>query len=235
MFSFDDITKIRYFLPEYNSKLSLVTIDLNRNSLRLNWTIPKLKRYQKLVGTATIDNLQQAFLKAQQIELDIKQGIFDLTLNKYGLGEDQPILAIVQSNITVLPNLKLPNIKELWDWYKSIQDKTVSQSTKTKDWKFVTHYLSYLPSQTLVPRAANNCDYSKHQRLTDISPTKGFSQSFIKKVNKCQNTLFEFFSRSEVTTFEQAASQNAKPNFHLIEPRTMLRRINKADTMAFVG
>ena len=37
----------------------------------------------------------------------------------------------------------------------------------------------------LVPRTANNYDYSEHQRLADISPTKRFSQGFIKEVNKC--------------------------------------------------
>ena len=39
--------------------------------------------------------------------------------------------------------------------------------------------------KTLVPRTANNYDYSEHQRLADISPTKRFSQGFIKEVNKC--------------------------------------------------
>ena len=53
----------------------------------------------------------------------------------------------------------------------------------------------------LVPRTANNCDYSEEQRLADISPAKWLSQGLIKEVNKSKNTLFEFFSGGEVATF----------------------------------
>jgi integrase len=190
MFSFDDTTKIRYFLPEYNSKLSLVTIDLNRNSLRLNWTIPKLKRYQKIAGKATLDNLQQVFLKAQQIELDIKQGIFDPTLNKYGLGKNKPTLAIVHNNVIPLPNenFKLTDIKKLWDWYKSIQNKTVAESTKTRDWAYVNRYLSYLPNQAL--EVTNSDLLVTYLRSSKCNKGKGYADTTIHLLLKHLSACF---------------------------------------------
>nr|VFK25122.1 MAG: hypothetical protein BECKLPF1236B_GA0070989_14573 [Candidatus Kentron sp. LPFa] len=40
---------------------------------------------------------------------------------------------------------------------------------------------------------------SSHERLTDIGPTKRFSQCPIKERNESENALFEFFRRFEVT------------------------------------
>lgn len=79
-------------------------------------------------------------------------------------------------------------------------------------------HTSETPSLELVPHAANNSDNSDEQRLTDISPAKGFCQGIIKELNECQNATFEFFDGREVAAFEQPAGQNTKPHFHLVEP-----------------
>ena len=68
-----------------------------------------------------------------------------------------------------------------------------------------------------------------------ISPFKGFSHSFVEKVNEIQERLPEVLDRSKAASFKQASHENRKPAFNLIEPRGVFRRINKAHPVGLIA
>src|ERR1700678_1793112 len=64
-----------------------------------------------------------------------------------------------------------------------------------------------------------------HQRCPGISPTVGMGMTAIIVVDKGEQSRLEIRHRSEIAPFQKPPSQDAKPQFHLIEPGAMDRGI----------
>jgi integrase len=180
-------------LSDCNAKLGKVKITVNNNSLRLQWTVKGLKRFNPTVGKATLDNLNRAFILAKEIELDISKSIFDPSLNKYGLKTNS--LNIVGTNVVALPVTlpKLPNILELWQWYKSIQERVVSKSTINVDWRSADRLLSLLPQSAL--ELLNADQLVQFLRSKNCNKGKGYSEvsiyKFLKRISPALNLALD--------------------------------------------
>ena len=57
-------------------------------------------------------------------------------------------------------------------------------------------------------------------------PSEGLCQCFVEIIDKRQYPLSHRLQRVNTTSLQQPTTQNTKPNLHLIQPRTMLRRIS---------
>lgn len=73
------------------------------------------------------------------------------------------------------------------------------------------------------------------QRPSPIGPFERFGQCAVEVLDEVQNSLAQFLGGSKGGALEQAAHQNAEPHLDLIEPRTMLRRVDKSDAMFRAG
>lgn len=73
----------------------------------------------------------------------------------------------------------------------------------------------------LVHHCINNQVISCHQRHTLISPLEGLCHKIVL-LNKPQNACFQFFNRFIALPFENAPVYDAKPDFNLAHPGTML-------------
>lgn len=58
-----------------------------------------------------------------------------------------------------------------------------------------------------------------------ISPFERFRHRAIKVVDECHDFLFQIIYGGEVATFEQFTHQDAEPDFDLVHPGGMLRRV----------
>ncbi|HEY9704549.1 MAG TPA: DUF3596 domain-containing protein, partial [Allocoleopsis sp.] len=168
-------------INQCNERLENVTIALNNNSLRLRFTVKGLGQKSLTLGKASDDNLKTVFHVAQQIELDLKTGNFDTSLDKYRLlhnpsyviklekKEDQPVPKI---------GTKVLNILELWQWYKGIMINQVALST-VSTWKRTDRYLSLLPKECLELDKVN--DLVSYLRSKNCNKGKGYADGTIKR------------------------------------------------------
>jgi hypothetical protein len=73
-----------------------------------------------------------------------------------------------------------------------------------------------------------------YRRTACIGPLERLGHDLIEIVNKGQYTLTSLLHRAETGPFEQAPHQDTEPDFHLIQPGTMLWGIHKPDAMTLI-
>lgn len=61
--------------------------------------------------------------------------------------------------------------------------------------------------------------------------SNGLSERLVEEVDELKETLLEFVSGGEAPALEQPTGEDTEPDLDLIEPGTVLGRINKADAM----
>lgn len=105
-------------------RVGRVTIERNRDYIRLRWTI-KGKTYSLNVGKDSRAVILAARAKAQRINDDITFDRFDPTLNRYA--KESTVLEVV-SPIQSKPEI---NLRQLWDKY--LADKLPNIKHKTLD------------------------------------------------------------------------------------------------------
>src|SRR3954469_19717249 len=76
---------------------------------------------------------------------------------------------------------------------------------------------------------------SPHQRLARVGPAVGMSITRVVVFHIGAQPLLELRRRSEVATFQETPRQDAEPQFHLVEPRTVLGREVKHVLVRRVG
>lgn len=65
-----------------------------------------------------------------------------------------------------------------------------------------------------------------------IGPLEGVRQVLVEVLDELQKPLAQFLRGGKAGPFEQAADQDAEPDFDLIQPGSMFGRIDEADAMA---
>ena len=78
------------------------------------------------------------------------------------------------------------------------------------------------------------CERLSVQDLPLIGPLKRFGQSIVGVFDELEKALAQILLRREVSAFEQAAHQNTKPDFDLIEPGSVSRGVRETDAVARV-
>jgi hypothetical protein len=72
------------------------------------------------------------------------------------------------------------------------------------------------------------------QGTPDISPLERFGHGLVERVNKGQHTLAELLHGCAIGPFEEAPHQEAAPDFHLIEPGRVCRRVHPSTPMLWI-
>src|SRR4051794_28808886 len=71
--------------------------------------------------------------------------------------------------------------------------------------------------------------------LAGEGPLERLGQDFVEVVDEVEDLGAQVFLGGEAATADDAAGQDAEPDLHLVEPRAVLGRVNKANTMAGVA
>ena len=67
------------------------------------------------------------------------------------------------------------------------------------------------------------------QRPAGIRPAKRFAEDVIEVTDEVEHAGSQIFERGKAGALEQSAREDGEPDLDLIEPRTVSRRVNKAD------
>lgn len=68
-----------------------------------------------------------------------------------------------------------------------------------------------------------------------VGPLARLGERAVDVVDEAEDALAQVFHGGKTAAFEQATDQDTEPDFKLVEPRGMLRRINKADAVRRIG
>ena len=69
------------------------------------------------------------------------------------------------------------------------------------------------------------------QRLTLVSPPKGFGHRTVVILDESQDLAFQLVHGSEIAAFEHFSDQNAEPNLDLVHPGSMFGGVMKDNAM----
>src|SRR5699024_981136 len=72
------------------------------------------------------------------------------------------------------------------------------------------------------------------QRPPGEGPFERFGEHRVEVIDEASDSIAQVFNAGEARSFQQSSRQNAEPNFDLIEPGAMPRRVDETDAMIFV-
>lgn len=130
-------------------KIGRVSLEQFRTSYRLRWTLNG-KTYQLTIGLISKECLAVAKAKASQIDADILTGQFDPSLNKY---DSRKVIQISQQTQQLADSTaieKKPNLKDIWEHYKSLSGNSVQLTTQKSHWKALDTKLDKIEDQSLL-------------------------------------------------------------------------------------
>lgn len=125
------------------AKVGIVSVDIHGASYRLRFVYPESERHQFTIAKVSPEGWSTALRAAQLINRDIDLGDFDNTYARYS-PKHARTLKIAEDRTK-----KEYNLRELWEMYKSVKIKTISESTIKKDWSRVDKLFQIIPSNFL--------------------------------------------------------------------------------------
>jgi integrase len=143
------------------AKVGRVSVDIKGKSYRLRFTYPEGERHEFSIARVSTEGWSTALRAAQLINRDIDLGDFDSTYARYSPKHAKSF------QIAKEEAKKEYSLKELWEMYKNVKVKTVSESTIKKDWSRVDKLFEILPSSFL---ALNKAEEAIEFLLTKYTP-----------------------------------------------------------------
>lgn len=132
------------------AQVGKVQVDIKGKSYRLRFTYPQGHRHEFSIARVSLEGWTTAIKAAQLISRDIDLGDFDDSYARYSPKHAKK-LEIAQAEKT-----KEYNLKELWELYKQVKQKTVSKSTIKKDWSRLDKMLDLIPQEKLALNKAED-------------------------------------------------------------------------------
>ena len=128
--------------PDKKSAKGSVVVFNSHDRLQLRFRFGGKRRYISLGLSDTPLNRRFAKLKAAEIEQDVFQEKFDITLAKYKSAGDREKIALATS-----VEASKPGLDELWKKYSEFKKPQVSPSTYAKDFQRYRNLIAAFPTR----------------------------------------------------------------------------------------